>query len=114
MISLFALVRSTMQFFKYHELKCLNITLMSRSPCEANFSGRKFFSIYPFDNFRMEVQGFPSGAQCLSGRVLDSRPKGSEFEPHHRHCVVSLSKNINPNLVLFNPGRPVPLLLKEC
>ena len=34
------------------------------------------------------------GAQWLSGRVLDSRPKGRGFEPHWRHCVVSLSKNI--------------------
>ena len=40
------------------------------------------------------------GAQWLSGRVLDSRPKGRGFEPHRRHCVVSLSKNINPSLVL--------------
>ena len=32
------------------------------------------------------------GAQWLSGRVLDSRPRGSGFEPHQRHCVVSLSK----------------------
>ena len=32
------------------------------------------------------------GAQWLSGRVLASRPKGRGFEPHRRHCVVSLSK----------------------
>ena len=32
------------------------------------------------------------GAQWLSGRVLDSRTKGCRFEPHQRHCVVSLSK----------------------
>ena len=31
-------------------------------------------------------------AQWLSGRVLDSRPRGRGFEPHWRHCVVSLSK----------------------
>ena len=36
----------------------------------------------------------------LSGRVLDSRPRGRGFESHLRHCVVSLSKNINPSLVL--------------
>ena len=30
------------------------------------------------------------GAQWLSGRVLDSRPKGRGFEPHWRHCVVVL------------------------
>ena len=32
------------------------------------------------------------GAQWLSGRVLDSRPRGPGFEPHRRHCFVSLSK----------------------
>ena len=40
------------------------------------------------------------GAQWLSGRVLDLRLKGRGFEPHRRHCLVSLSKNINPSLVL--------------
>ena len=39
----------------------------------------------------------------LSGRVLDSRPRGLGFEPHQRHCVVSLSKNINASLVLVQP-----------
>ena len=34
--------------------------------------------------------GLMQGAQWLSGRVLDSRPKGRGFEPHHRHCVVVL------------------------
>ena len=43
------------------------------------------------------------GAQWLSGRVLDSRPRGRGFEPHRRHCVVSSSKNINPSLVLVLP-----------
>ena len=32
------------------------------------------------------------GAQWLSGRVLDSRQRGSGFESHRRHWVVSLSK----------------------
>ena len=45
------------------------------------------------------------GAQWLSGRVLDSRPKGRRFEPHRRHCVVSLNKNINPSLVLVQPSK---------
>ena len=26
----------------------------------------------------------------LSGRVLGSRPRGQEYEPHQRHCVVVL------------------------
>ena len=33
------------------------------------------------------------GAQWLSGRVLDSRPKGSGFEPHRRHCIVVLEQD---------------------
>ena len=32
------------------------------------------------------------GAQCFSGRLLDSRLKGCGFEPHRQHCVFSLSK----------------------
>ena len=27
------------------------------------------------------------------------------FEPHRHHCVVSLSKNINPSLVLVQPRK---------
>ena len=50
------------------------------------------------------------GAQWLSGRVLDSRPKGRGFELHHRHCVVSLSKNINPSLVLVQPRKTRPFI----
>ena len=45
------------------------------------------------------------GAQWLSSRVLDLRPKGRGFEPHWRHCVVSLSKNNNPSLVLVQPRK---------
>ena len=33
------------------------------------------------------------GVQWLSGRVLDSRPKGRGFEPHQRHCVVVLEQD---------------------
>ena len=33
------------------------------------------------------------GAQWLSGRVLDSRPKGRGFEPQRRHCVVVLEQD---------------------
>ena len=41
------------------------------------------------------------GAQWLSGRVLDSWPRGGGFEPHRRHCVVSLSKT---HLSLLSTG----------
>ena len=33
------------------------------------------------------------GAQWLSGRVLDSKPKCCGFEPHRRHCVVVLEQD---------------------
>ena len=49
-------------------------------------------------------------AQWLSGRVLDSRPRGRGFEPHRRHCVVSLSKNINPSLELVQPRKTRPFI----
>ena len=35
----------------------------------------------------------PYGAQWLSGRVLDSRPRDRGFEPHHCHCVVVLEQD---------------------
>ena len=53
------------------------------------------------------------GAQWLFGRVLDSRPKGRGFEPHRRHCVVSLSKNINPSLVLVQPRKTRPFITER-
>ena len=40
------------------------------------------------------------GAQWQSGRL-----RGREFEPHWGHCVMSLSKNINPSLVLVQPRK---------
>ena len=50
------------------------------------------------------------GAQWLSGRVLDLRPKGRGLEPHGRHCVVVLEQD---TFILakywFNPGRRVPV-----
>ena len=44
----------------------------------------------------IKLKGYLSlykGAQWLSGRVLDSRPKGRGFEPHRRHCVVVLEQD---------------------
>ena len=53
------------------------------------------------------------GAQWLSGRVLDSRPKGRGFEPHRRHCVVSLSNIINRSLVLVQPRKTHPFITER-
>ena len=47
------------------------------------------------------------GAQWLSGRVLDSRSKGGRFEPHRRHCGVSLS-NTHKFLISTGPTQEDP------
>ena len=43
--------------------------------------------------FSFNISFLHSGAQWLSGRVLDPRPKGRGFEPHRRHCVVVLEQD---------------------
>ena len=53
------------------------------------------------------------GAQWLIGRVLNSRPRGRGFKPHRWHCVVSLSKNINPTLVLVQPRKTRPFITER-
>ena len=53
------------------------------------------------------------GVQWLSGKVLDLRLRGCGFEPHRCHCVVSLSKNINPSLVLVQPRKTRPFITER-
>ena len=62
---------------------------------------------------KYDISTAHQGAQWLSGSVLDSRPKGRGFEPHRRHCVVSLSKNINPSLVLVQPRKTRPFITER-
>ena len=38
---------------------------------------------------------------------------GCGFEPHRCHCVVSLSKNINPSLVLVQPRKTCPFITER-
>ena len=45
--------------------------------------------------------------------VLVSRLRGCGFEPHWRYCVVSLSKNINPSLVLVQPRKTRPFITEK-
>ena len=58
------------------------------------------------------------GGQWLSSRVLALRMRDHGFESHWRHCIVSLSKNINPSLVLVKPRKTGPfiteILLMGC
>ena len=65
--------------------------------------------------FRYVVNRHPhyEGAQWLSGRALDSRPRGRGLEPHRRHCVVFLSKNINSCLVLVQPRKTRPYITER-
>ena len=71
-----------------------------------------FFSYDVFISYDVQMLIF-LGVQWLSGRVLDSRPRGRGFEPHLRHCDVSLSKSINPSLVLVQPRKTRPCLNKR-
>ena len=59
-----------------------------------------------------QIHVYYNAAQWLSGRVLDSRSRSCGFEPHWRHCIVSLSKNINPSLVhvLAQPRKTRPYI----
>ena len=71
-----------------------------------------FFSYDVFISYDVQMLIF-LGVQWLSGRVLDSRPRGHGFELHLRHCVVSLSKSINPSLVLVQLRQTRPCLNKR-
>ena len=51
------------------------------------------YSYVMLEQHRYEPIQNALGAQWLSGRVLDSRPKGRGFEPHRHHCVVVLEQN---------------------
>ena len=54
------------------------------------------------------------GAQLLSGRVLDSRPKGRGFEPHRRHCVVIFEQDtFYHSLVLVQPRKTRPCITER-
>ena len=54
---------------------------------------KNFFSNYFYFSTDIFTTISHKGAQWLSGRVLDSRPKGSGFEPHRCHCVVVLEQD---------------------
>ena len=40
-------------------------------------------------------------------------PRGSVLEPLWRHCVVSLSKKINPSLELVQPRKNRPFITEK-
>ena len=70
-------------------------------------------TVRPSVAFRVWCISYIIYIRGLSGRVLDSRPRGRGFEPHRRHCVVSLSKNINPSLVLIQHRKTRPFITER-
>ena len=44
---------------------------------------------------------------------LTQNQGGRGFEPNRGHCVVSLSKNINPSLVLVQPRKTRPFITER-
>ena len=80
-----------------------------RPPWSYHLSLRSFFCLFLSGLFTPVLQG----AQWLCGRVLDLRLRSRRFEPHRLHCVVSLSKNINPSLVLVQPGKTRPYITER-
>ena len=65
------------------------------------------------DKYMTPAHSLKTTRSSHSAQLLDSRPKGRGFEPHRRHCVVSLSKNINPSLVLVQPRKTRPFILER-
>ena len=57
--------------------------------------------------------GYGLAPQWLSGRELDSRPKGRGFELHLRHCVVDFEQDIFSGLVLVKPRKTRPCLTER-
>ena len=81
----------------------------NQSCCSNYINHRHVLTINTCDFLQLKVEG----AQWLSGRVLDSRPKGRGIEPHRRHCLVSLNKSINLSLVLVQPRKTRPFITER-
>ena len=88
------------------------VKIVSHSSCRTSALLKYFCPLIAVDR-DAKPQTKQSGVQWLSGWVLDSRPMGREFKPHQRHCVVSLSKNINPSLVLVQPRKTRPFITER-
>ena len=71
----------------YNVILTFHIRLFKRSLLET------LYKRFAYVLFTAKEQLQKEGAQWLSGRVLDWRPKGRGFEPHRRHCVVVLEQD---------------------
>ena len=99
--------RTSWLSFVMSNYEVVTFLLVSWVRCGARLYRFLIFALF------LTLKVFLVGAQWLSGRVLTSRPKGRGFEPHRRHCVVSLSKNINPSLVLVQPRKTRPFITER-
>ena len=70
------------------------------------FLCRKYHSLAKYCNTLLVLCGYEL-------QVLVPRPANKWFEPHRRHCIVSLSKNINPSLVLVQPRKTRPFITER-
>ena len=72
----------------------VNIVHPSNSISFSNQNYKKIFQlVFSLNKAFVTFFTFITGAQWLSGRVLDSRPRGRGFEPHQRHWVVVLKQD---------------------
>ena len=85
-------------------LKCVFVCVSTKYYSEVRLS------IYRSFKLSIDIR---RGAQWLSGRVHDSRPRGRVFEPHRCHCVVSLTKNTNSSLVPVQPRKTRPYITER-
>ena len=76
---LFAKIKFSQNFTVNTKLNA--IYLLSISTGQINCGGKVFYH---------GLKPMEMGAEWLSGRVLDLRPRGRGFEPHLHHCVVVL------------------------
>ena len=56
---------------------------------------------------------FSVEASKIQQQITKHVCRGFGFKPHWRHCVVSLSKNINPSLVLVQPRKTRPYITER-
>ena len=103
------IIHFSMQFKWADSLWKLNLILILQMIKKENKNFRKMFIVADL----VSLSTVFLGVQWLSGRVLDLRPRGLRFEPHRRHCVLSLSKNINPSLVLGQPRITCPFITER-
>ena len=78
---------------------CLNMTIAVDLDVKPQTKNTMYYNFYMFKYFeicyaqRDLIRSNMEGAQWLSGRVLDLRPRGRGFKPHQCHCVVVLAQD---------------------